>query len=142
MTTATVVFPHLPYIDAVTAALDEAGLVPAHVEAGVTEMRELTATLTWPATHPAVDATVLPLGIRLTWRHVTGWWASDPHADDSLHLPLPHACDPAEVAAAVREACTAGLFDSGKPVDQYGTTALWRHQRVLDRGLSDWEERS
>lgn len=58
--------PHLPYIDAVVAALDEAGLHPAQVNAGATDepTRGLFAHLAWTSDEDALS---------LRWSSLTDW---------------------------------------------------------------------
>lgn len=126
--------PHLPYGDAVHAALVEAGLAPDVVEAGLrTEDprrgRELYLTLSWLPGHPDVDGGLWPRGMQLAWSHLIGWSA---HHDTVRVLLVDEAAAPALLVDAVLHLATEGLDCVWEPADR---TAKWEHARALDLAL-------
>jgi hypothetical protein len=132
--------PHLPYGDAVHAALAEAGLTPDVVDAGLrTEDprrgRELFLTLSWLPGHPDVDDRLWPRGMQLAWSHLIGWSA---HHDTVRLLLVDDFAAPALLVDAVEHLATYGLDCGWEPADP---RAKWEHARALDLALQAAAER-
>lgn len=119
MTTA--VYPHLPYLDAVLAALDTAGLPPDEVDTGADQHHDLDAYLSWNRA-----------GVHLRWDVVRGWQADADRAAGPL--PIPTLADAAVIADTVR------LLTDGQPATPRGES--WAGARELDVALSEWEDLS
>ncbi|SFK74996.1 hypothetical protein [Streptomyces pini] len=121
------VFPHLPYVDAVHAALTAAGHVPDVVTASVVlgderHPADLFAEFQWDT-------------VRLRWESARGWLHTAPHTTGDRFGPLlvAHLADPAVLATVVER-----LADGHPPVS---SRAVWEDPAagVLDRALSDRE---
>lgn len=110
--------PHLPYADAVHAALTAAGHTPATVHAYEDDRGDLIARYEWP------DVEVV-----LLWTSGTGWRYEAPSGGGPLFVDT--IADPAALAEAV------ALIADGRP--PHRSTARWTNAPVLDRALSDRE---
>ncbi|WP_329338538.1 hypothetical protein OG866_26955 [Streptomyces sp. NBC_00663] len=139
--TRTLTLPHLPYADAVHAALREVEVVPDHVETGLrTEtfdgQRELFIRLEWLPGHddlipPGVQAT----GLVVHWSHLAGW--SVCAGADVTVPPVDDLADPALIADAALHAAVYGLTERWViPFE-----ARWQYALELDIALVQFDER-
>lgn len=139
--TRTLTLPHLPYTDAVHAALRAVEVVPDLVEVGVrTEtvdgQRELFARLEWlPGHDDLVPVDVQTSGLVLQWSHLAGW--SVCAGSDVEMLAADDLADPALIADAALHAAVYGLTE--KWVIPF--EARWQHARELDIALAQFDER-
>ncbi|MFI8531094.1 hypothetical protein ACIGMX_12675 [Streptomyces aquilus] len=139
--TRTLPLPHLPYADAVHAALRAVEVVPDLVEVGVrTEtfegQRELFARLEWlPGHDDLVAADVAAAGLVVQWSHIAGW--SVCAGADVEVLEADDLADPALIADAALHAAVYGLAE--KWVIPF--EARWQHARELDIALAQFDER-
>ncbi|MFE4328697.1 hypothetical protein ACFRQM_04360 [Streptomyces sp. NPDC056831] len=106
--------PHLPYIDAVHAALVAAGQQPETLTTGETERGELAAQLEWDS-------------VRLRWASDAGWTHEAPHC--AGRLVIDDYADPAVLVDIVR------LLGDGHP--PIASRAEWEHAAALDVALAD-----
>lgn len=130
--------PHLPYGDAVYSMLDQAGLVPDVLEAGLRGEQPLTApelflTLSWLRGHPDLAD---PVGLDLLWSHLTGWAARI--GLDVKPLPIQDLAAPHVLADAVLHLAVSGLDGQWAPDDRLARWADWRR---LDADLTAAAER-
>ncbi|MEV8245006.1 hypothetical protein AB0R01_14690 [Streptomyces rochei] len=132
--------PQLPYADALHAALDEAGLQPGVLEAGLREdggRPELFLRLCWPPLHHGLADAVQDTGVTLAWSHVTGWTAHDADGRSAL-LDVDELADVALVVDAARHFTRRGLADEWLPPG----TARWTEAVYLDVALGLFDERT
>ncbi|MFF8980212.1 hypothetical protein ACF08A_25795 [Streptomyces cellulosae] len=139
--TRTLALPQAPYADAVHAALDAVGMVPAVLEVGLRDTRprtpELFLRLVWPAGHAALAEAVTGAGLTLAWSHVTGWSAHN--ADDEAELLDVDPLAAPQVIAAAAEVLTAQALTRWSPPDDAPTR--WAEAVYLDLALVRFEER-
>ncbi|MER7820666.1 hypothetical protein [Streptomyces sp. NPDC096153] len=112
--------PHLPYADAVHAALVDAGIAPDTLTASASDSgvsRELIAVFSWG-------------DITLRWSSDTGWRHEAPHCGG--RLPLNQFAAPAAVVTAV-----VLLADGHPPV---ACRERWAEARSLAVAIGDWEQ--
>ncbi|NUP19847.1 MAG: hypothetical protein HOZ81_27965 [Streptomyces sp.] len=139
--TRALTLPHLPYADAVHAALRAVEVVPDLVEVGVrTEtfdgQRELFARLEWlPGHDDLVPADVQAAGLVVHWSHLAGW--SVCAGADVVVLDADDLADPALIADAALHAAVYGLAE--KWVIPF--EARWQYARELDSALVEFDER-
>lgn len=140
--TRTLTLPHLPYADAVLAALDAAGLQPAAVEAGLRRGRtgtpELYARAVWPAGSPGLTDAARARGLTLAWSHVTGWSVHDAEENCAL-LDVDALAAPELVADAARHHTRHGVDEARPwvpPVD-----GRWSEAVYLDIALGLFDEK-
>ncbi|WP_031010699.1 hypothetical protein [Streptomyces sp. NRRL F-5727] len=107
--------PHLPYADAVHAALTEADLAPETLSATETDDGQFVVLIEWPTVRTS-----------LRWHSGTGWRHSAPHCGGPMFVD--HLADPAAIAEA------AGLLLDGFP--PHTTRARWTGAPTLDRALA------
>lgn len=130
--------PHLPYGDAVYSMLDQAGLVPDVLYAGLRvedpkRGPELVLTLSWEPDHPDLHD---PVGLDLLWSHLTGWAARI--GLDVKALPVQDLAAPHVLADAVLHLVAYGLDGAWVPDDRL---ARWADWRTLDLALTRAAER-
>ena len=139
--TRTLTLPHLPYADAVLAALDAAGLQPAAVEAGLRRGRtgtpELYARAVWPAGSPGLTDAARARGLTLAWSHVTGWSVHDAEENCAL-LDVDALAAPELVADAARHHAAHGI-DPDQPWTP-PADGRWTDAVYLDIALSRFED--
>ncbi|MDX2667427.1 hypothetical protein [Streptomyces stelliscabiei] len=129
---------HLPYGDAVYIMLDQAGLTPNEMVAGLrTEDPkrgpELVLTLSWEQGHPDLHD---PAGLELSWSHLTGWAARI--GLDVKSLPVQDLAAPHVLADAVLHLSVSGIAGAWMPEDRL---ARWADWRALDAALTRAAER-
>ncbi|HET9381487.1 MAG TPA: hypothetical protein VFP69_11735 [Streptomyces sp.] len=132
--------PHLPYADAVVAALDAAGVPPAVVESGLRDLRApvLFVRAVWPAGSEVLAEGVRDRGLTLAWSHVTGWSVHDADGTAAL-LGLDVIAAPELVADAAR--CCAGHgVDAARRLPP--ASGRWADAVYLDIAAARVEERS
>lgn len=120
------VFPHVPYADAVHAALSSACAEPDVMSVTVTSGQELFTTIRWDR------SAALPRGLRLVWSHVTGWRCDDLTTGDGQLLPVDTLAAPGAIAKA------ATLLLSGEQVLPR-SDERWVLADQLARCLDAWE---
>ncbi|MCZ4605251.1 hypothetical protein O3S80_16155 [Streptomyces sp. Lzd4kr] len=133
--------PHLPYADAVHAALAEVVMVPDLLETGVRQehprsKRELFLRLQWlPGHDDLVPAAAQADGLTVEWSHLAGW--SVRCGDALAVLDVDELADPATVAEAAMHAALCGLdCTCEKP-----PAGRWDQALVLDIALVHFDER-
>ncbi|MEU0110165.1 hypothetical protein ABZ313_33075 [Streptomyces sp. NPDC006251] len=140
--TRTLTLPHLPYADAVLAALDAAGLQPAAVEAGLRRGRtgtpELYARAVWPAGSPALSDAARARGLTVAWSHVTGWSAHDAEENCAL-LDVDSLAAPELVADAAQHHARSGVDEARPWVPP--AEGRWSEAVYLDIALSLFDEK-
>ncbi|MGI5443797.1 hypothetical protein ACQEV4_42595 [Streptomyces shenzhenensis] len=138
--TRALTLPHLPYGDAVRAALDAVGLWPSAFEAGLrtgrTGASELFLRAVWPAGAPLLGEIARPGGVTVAWSHVTGWSVHNAYEDVVL-LDDDALADPAVIADAARHYARHGLDRAWRVPRQ----ARWEYALELDIALVHFDER-
>lgn len=134
--TRTLALPHLPYADAVLAALDVAGMPPTVVEAGLRDLRspELFMRFVWPV--GTADG-VRDKGLTLAWSHVTGWSAHDVDGVAEL-LDVDALADPRLIALAALDLAEEGPDLKWSQPD--GVGGRWSEAVYLDVALAHFDE--
>ncbi|MEU9349061.1 hypothetical protein AB0D74_48475 [Streptomyces sp. NPDC048278] len=137
--------PHLPYADAVYAALAELQLLPDLVEAGTRregtvmgkrQPPELFARLVWlPGHDDLATLDVQAEGLTVEWSHLGGWAIRS--GSDLVVLDVDDLADPATVAEAAMHAALCGL---GCGCDR-PPPGRWAHAVYLDIALVAYDER-
>lgn len=135
--------PHLPYGDAVYSMLDQAGLRPDELLAGLRSEDpkrgpELYLTLSWGTGHPDLHD---PAGLDLVWSHLAGWAARI--GLDTKPLPVQDLAAPHVLADAVLHLAVSGLDSAWQPDDRLARWADWRRldadlNRAAERGQIAW----
>ncbi|MEY2249373.1 hypothetical protein AB8A21_41780, partial [Streptomyces sp. BF23-18] len=113
--TRALTLPHLPYGDAVLAALHAAAIVPDTLEAGCRvdganygrRHQELFLRLEWLPGHEDLAAPHRAKGMALEWSHLVGWTVR--FGDDLAVLDADELAAPDLLVAAVLEAATEGF---------------------------------
>lgn len=136
--TERLMLPHLPYGDAVYITLDQAGLTPDVLEAGLrTEDPkrgpELFLTVSWLPGHPDLHDQA---GLDLIWSHLTGWAART--GTDATPLTVEEIAAPHVIADVVLHLSVSGLDGEWQPDDRL---ARWADWRALDAALTAAAER-
>ncbi|MFK0155401.1 hypothetical protein ACIQVK_25410 [Streptomyces sp. NPDC090493] len=137
--------PHLPYADAVYAALAEIQLLPDLTEAGTRregtvmgrrQPPELFTRLEWLPNHDdLVPLDVRVDGLIVEWSHLGGWAIRS--GRDLAVLDVDDLADPATVAEAAMHAALCGLGCAcEKPAP-----GRWEHAVYLDIALVAYDER-
>lgn len=142
--TRALTLPHLPYGDAVHAALNAAGIVPDKVETGSRidganhgrARRELFLRLEWLPGHEDLAAAHRAAGMTLEWSHLAGW--SVHFSDDLVALDADELAAPDVLATAVLEAATEGFDFEWTPPP---VASRWEHALELDIALVHYDER-
>lgn len=142
--TRTLTLPHLPYGDAVHAALHTAGLVPDTVETGSRidganygqGQRELFLRLEWLPGHEDLATAHRAVGMALEWSHLGGWTVR--FGDDLVVLDADQLAAPDLLATAVLEAATEGFDFVWSPPPGAGR---WEYALELDIALVAYDER-
>lgn len=134
LTSERLILPHLPYGHAVHSMLDQAGLTPDVLEAGLrVEDRdrgpELFLTLSWLGGHPDLAGRA---GVDLLWSHLTGWGIRS--GLDSRPLIVSSFAGPALLADAALHLITEGYDSPWTPTDR---NQEWEHARALDLALNE-----
>jgi hypothetical protein len=141
--TRTLSLPHLPYGDAVHAALAEFVMLPDTFDAGVrTETvggrRELFLSLEWlPGHDDLVPPAVQAEGMTVQWSPLVGW--SVRSGDDVAFLGVDELADPAVIAEAAMHAALCGIGCTC--VKAPGARARWSEAACLDTALAEFDER-
>lgn len=141
--------PHLPYGDAIHAALTAAGLLPAVLDAGLLPAEldaglqngkrgagELFLRLLWLPGSRRLGETARADGLTVAWSHVTGWSAHDRHGGRVL-LDVDTLADPALIADAAQHFTRHGLAHGW--VSPFA--ARWSEAVYLDIALCNFDER-
>jgi hypothetical protein len=142
--TRALTLPHLPYGDAVHAALHAAGIVPDTLEAGCRvdganygrSRLELFLRLEWLPGHEDLAAPHRTTGMALEWSHLVGWTVR--FGDDLAVLAADELAAPDLLVAAVLEAATDGFDFVWTPPPGAGR---WDHALELDIALVNFEDR-
>lgn len=141
--TRLVMFPQLPYADAVHAELLAVAMPPSWLEAGLrrgcTGMPELYIRAVWPAGTPLLDDAVRRDGLTLAWSHVTGWSAHNAVEDCAL-LDVDALAAPALIAHAALHFAEEPL-DGGEPWTPPDGPGRWSEALFLDIALCRFDER-
>ncbi|MER6532985.1 hypothetical protein ABT215_04020 [Streptomyces sp900105755] len=138
-------YPHLPYADAVYAALAELQLLPDLTEAGTRregtvmgrrQRPELFARLEWLPNHDdLVPLSLRVEGLVVEWSHLGGWAIRS--GSDLVVLDVDDLADPSTVAEAVMHAALCGLGCAcEKP-----PPGRWENAVYLDIALVAYDER-
>lgn len=137
--TRTLPLPHLPYTDAVLAALDVAGMPPAVVEAGLRgPSAELFMRFVWPVGTALLADGVRESGLTVAWSHVTGWSAHNADGAAEL-LDVDALADPHLIALAALDLAEQDLSLMWSPPD--GTAGRWSEAVYLDVALGLFDEK-
>jgi hypothetical protein len=135
--------PHLPYRDAIRAALAGMALLPDLLWTGTREepgstVRELVLRLDWLPEHDdLVPPAVHEGGLTVEWSHLAGWSARA--GDDLAALDVDELADPDVIAEAAMHAALCGLRCSC--VKAPGPRARWDQAAHLDAALAAYDER-
>lgn len=136
------VWPHLPYAEAVRAALAAEGLRPEVTEIGCRERRgerELYVRLVWLPGHEDLDPDGRLYGLTLAWSHLGGWVAtSGPGGLQMRTLLISDLASPAAVVEAALHLTQDGIECAWQPSD---LTARWEDAGALDLALVAFDER-
>ncbi|MEU9386894.1 hypothetical protein AB0D38_40750 [Streptomyces sp. NPDC048279] len=137
--------PHLPYADAVHAALAELELLPDLTEAGTRregttkgqrQPPELFARLEWLPGHDDLATLAVQVeGLVVEWSHLGGWAIRS--GRDLVVLDVDDLAAPATIAEAAMHAALCGLrcaCDMPQPV-------RWEHAVYLDIALVAYDQR-
>ncbi|GGN47240.1 hypothetical protein [Streptomyces fuscichromogenes] len=137
--------PHLPYADAVHAALAEIELLPDLVEVGTRregmhsgrlQPPELVARLEWLPGHDDLATLAVQVeGLVVEWSHLGGWVIRS--GSDLVVLDVDDLADPATVAEAAMHAALCGLRCSC----EQPLPGRWKHAVYLDIALVAYDER-
>lgn len=138
--TRTLALPHLPYADAVLAALDAVCMSPAAVEAGLRSLRapELFMRFVWPVGTALLDDGVRDQGLTLAWSHVTGWSAHNADGAAEL-LDVDALADPRLIALAALDLAEEGPDLKWSQPD--GVAGRWSEAVYLDVALGLFDEK-
>ncbi|MEU6491129.1 hypothetical protein ABZ890_12130 [Streptomyces sp. NPDC046984] len=132
--------PHLPYGDAIHAALTTAGLVPAVLDAGLRIGKrgagELFLRLVWLPGSRRLGEAARADGLTVAWSHVTGWSAHDRQGGRVL-LDVDTLADPALITDATQHFARHGLAHGW--VSPF--SARWSEAVYLDIALCRFDER-
>lgn len=113
--------PRRTYLDAVNAAMTQAGFGPASYQylTGHTQ-----AWFQWVPGQHAVNADAWPDGVFVTWHQALGWHYSR-HTDTDVRKPLPFtlAADPMDVADGVRRLLLGITQDIPASTDDWADAA-------------------
>ncbi|PZG97830.1 hypothetical protein C1I97_25175 [Streptomyces sp. NTH33] len=143
--TRSLTLPHLPYADAVHAALAAAAMPPAVLEVGVRDAQPeakrrapvLFMRFVWPVGSTLLTDDVRSKGLTLAWSHVTGWSAHNA-ADDAELLEVDPLADPRLIAMAALDLAEQDLSLLWSPPD--GTAGRWSEAVYLDIALVHFDE--
>lgn len=137
------------YLGRVLTALDTAGLKPGTLD--VPDTDELaedgihatpSAVLTWPATHPRIDADLYGAGLLAAWSCETGWSHAALRPDGSNEpraaLGLPVLAEPDHVALAVARVALGRAADDPVLVLTDGTEHGWHRQLTYGDDPAGW----
>ncbi|MEU4165613.1 hypothetical protein AB0F46_01845 [Streptomyces sp. NPDC026665] len=142
--TRALTLPHLPYGDAVHAALHTAGIVPDTMEAGCRvdgasygkSRLELFLRLEWLPGHEDLAVAHRATGMALEWSHLVGWTVR--FGDDLAVLDADELAAPDLLVAAVLEAATEGFGFAWTPPPGAGR---WDFALELDIALVAFDDR-
>ncbi|MEU9972316.1 hypothetical protein [Streptomyces sp. NPDC051014] len=137
--------PHLPYADAVHAALAEIELLPDLMEAGTRRESaksgqslppELFARLEWLEGHDDLATLDVQVeGLVAEWSHLGGWAIRS--GRDLVVLDVDDLADPSTIAEAVMHAALCGLRCSCDMLPP----GRWEHAAYLETALAAYNER-
>ncbi len=137
------------YLGRVLAALDTAGLKPGTLDVPDTdELAENgihvapSAVLTWPASHPRIDADLYGAGLLAAWSCETGWCHAALRPDGSNEsrtaLGLPVLAEPGQVALAVARVALGRFADDPVLVLTDGTAHGWQRRLAHSDDPAGW----